>query len=46
MSELMLEKLNEAERTCVDHLRQSQVLGSASPSIAAASIWIWASGIG
>src|SRR6266702_6932772 len=27
MSELMLEKLNEAERTCVDHLRQAQVLG-------------------
>ena len=27
MSELMLEKLNEAERVCVDHLRQAQVLG-------------------
>src|SRR5258708_14812957 len=27
MSELMLEKLNEAERSCVDHLRQAQVLG-------------------
>jgi hypothetical protein len=27
MSELMLEKLNEAERTCVDHLRQAKVLG-------------------
>jgi hypothetical protein len=27
MSEPMLEKLNEAERTCVDHLRQAQVLG-------------------
>lgn len=27
MSELMLEKLNEAERICVDHLRQAQVLG-------------------
>ena len=27
MSDLMLEKLNEAERVCVDHLRQAQVLG-------------------
>ena len=27
MSELMLERLNEAERVCVDHLRQAQVLG-------------------
>lgn len=27
MSEAMLEKLNEAERTCVDHLRQARVLG-------------------
>lgn len=27
MSELMLEKLNGAERVCVDHLRQAQVLG-------------------
>jgi|SRR5665213_468177 hypothetical protein len=27
MSEATLEKLNEAERTCVDHLRQAQVLG-------------------
>lgn len=27
MSEPTLEKLNEAERVCVDHLRQSQVLG-------------------
>jgi len=28
MSELMLEKWNEAERSCVDHLRQAQVLRS------------------
>ncbi len=27
MSEPTLEKLNEAERICVDHLRQAQVLG-------------------
>ena len=27
MSEAMLEKLNEVERTCVEHLRQAQVLG-------------------
>ena len=27
MSESTLEKLNEAERICVDHLRQAQVLG-------------------
>jgi hypothetical protein len=27
MSEPMLESLNEVERTCVDHLRQAQVLG-------------------
>jgi hypothetical protein len=27
MSEPALEKLNEAERTCVNHLRQAQVLG-------------------
>ncbi|SRR5258708_5482963 len=43
MSEPMLEKLNEAERTCVDHLWQAQVLGGQPcrvlPQLRFGSLW-------